>query len=112
MPPKEVTVATDQSSGNYNKSMDFMDSMNMKNMKVKSNNCNLSDYDGALKLHPKILSTGDELNNLPIPTVEVEVYHVWWEFDTDTFPPLSLLIFPHHGGILSWWECAGKPSKS
>ena len=48
------------------------------------------------------LSTGDELNNLPMPTVEVEVYHVWWEFDTDTFPPLSLLTFPHHGGILSF----------
>ena len=48
------------------------------------------------------LSTGDELNNLPMPTVEVEVYHEWWEFDTDTFPPLSLLTFPHHGGILSW----------
>ena len=31
------------------------------------------------------LSTGDELNNLPMPTVEVEVYHEWWEFDTDTF---------------------------
>ena len=53
------------------------------------------------------LSTGDELNNLPMPTVEVEVYHEWWEFDTDTFPPLSLLTFPHHGGILSWWEYAG-----
>ena len=52
------------------------------------------------------LSTGDELNNLPMPTVEVEVYHVWWEFDTDAFPPLSLLTFPHHGGILSWWEYA------
>ena len=35
------------------------------------------------------LSTRDELNNLPMPTVEVEVYHVWWEFDTDTFPPFS-----------------------
>ena len=50
------------------------------------------------------LSTGDELNNLPMPTVEVEVYHEWWEFDTDAFPPLSLLTFPHHGGIFSWWE--------
>ena len=52
------TVVTDQSSGNYNKSMDLMDSMNMKNMKVKSNNCNLSDfassYAGALKLRSKI----------------------------------------------------------
>ena len=55
------------------------------------------------------LSTGDELNNQPMPTVEVEVYHEWWEFDTDTFPPLSLLTFPHHGGILSLWEYAGKP---
>ena len=47
---------------------------------------------------------------IPIPTVEV--YHIWWEFDTDTFPPLSLtlLTFPHHGRILSWWEYAGKPS--
>ena len=53
------------------------------------------------------VSTGDELNNLPMPTVEV--YHEWWEFDTNTFPPLSLLTFPHHGGILSWWEYAGKP---
>ena len=52
------------------------------------------------------LSTGDELNNLPMQTVEVEVYHEWWEFDNDTFPPLSLLTFPHHGGILSWWEYA------
>ena len=56
------------------------------------------------------LSTGGALNNLPMPTAEV--YHEWWEFDTDTFPPLSLLTFPHHGGILSWWECAGKPSSS
>ena len=47
-----------------------------------------------------------------MPTVEVEVYHVWWEVDTDTFPPLSLLTFPHHGGILSWWEYAGKPPSS
>ena len=41
---KEVmmqTVATDQSSGNYNKGMDLMDSMNMK---VISNQCNLSDF--------------------------------------------------------------------
>ena len=52
------------------------------------------------------LSTGDELSHLPMPTVEVEVYHEWWEFDNDTFPPLSLLTFPHHGGILSWWEYA------
>ena len=59
------------------------------------------------------LSTEDELNNLPMPTVEVEVYHVyhvWWDFVTDTFPPLSLLTYSHHGGILSWWEYAGKPS--
>ena len=42
-----------------------------------------------------------------MPTVEVEVYHEWWEFDTDTFPPLSLLTFLHHGGILSWWKYAG-----
>ena len=41
-----------------------------------------------------------------MPTVEVEVYHEWWEFDTDTFPLLSL-PFPPHGGILSWWEYAG-----
>ena len=59
------TVATDQSSGNYNKSMDLMESMNMKN---KSNNCNLSDfassYAGALKLHSKIL-TGVRYHILP-----------------------------------------------
>ena len=39
---KEVvmkTVATDQSSGNCNKSMELMDSMNMKDMKVTSNKC-------------------------------------------------------------------------
>ena len=41
--------------------------------------------------------------------VQVELYHVWWDFDTDTFPPLSLLTYSHHGGILSWWEFAGKP---
>ena len=36
-----------------------------------------------------------------MPTVEVEVYHVyhvWWDFVTDTFPPLSLLTYSHHGG--------------
>ena len=47
-----------------------------------------------------------------MPTVEVEVYHVyhvWWDFVTDIFPPLSLLTYSHHGGILSWWEYAGKP---
>ena len=41
---KEVmmqTVATDQSSGNYNKGMDLMYSMNME---VISNKCNLSDF--------------------------------------------------------------------
>ena len=53
------------------------------------------------------LSTGDGLNNLLMPTVEV--YTVWWDFDTDTFPSLLLLTFPHHGGILSWWEYADKP---
>ena len=57
-------------------------------------------------------SAGGMLNNLPMATVEVEVYHVWWEFDTDTFPPFSLLTFPHHGGIFSWWEYAGEPSSS
>ena len=41
------------------------------------------------------LSTGDELNNLPMPTVEVEVYHEWWVYDT--FPPLSLMTFCHGG---------------
>ena len=35
------TVATDQSSGNYNKGMDLMYSMNME---VISNKCNLSDF--------------------------------------------------------------------
>ena len=35
------TVATAQSSGNYNKGMDLMDSMNME---VISNKCNLSDF--------------------------------------------------------------------
>ena len=41
-----------------------------------------------------------------MPTVEVEVYHELWEFDTDTFPPLSLLTFPtmvgfcHGGNVL------------
>ena len=44
------------------------------------------------------LSTGAELNDLPMRTVEVDVYHEWWGFDTDTFPPLSLLTFPHHCG--------------
>ena len=55
---KEViaqTVVTDQSSGNYNKSMDLMDSMNMK---VKSNKCSQCDYatshTGSLKTHMKI----------------------------------------------------------
>ena len=43
---------------------------------------------------------------------QVELYHVWWDFDTDTFPPLSLLTYSHHGGILSWWEYAGKPFSS
>ena len=28
-------------------------------------------------------------------------------FMFDTFPPLSLLTFSHHSGILSWWEYAG-----
>ena len=41
-----------------------------------------------------------------MPTVEV--YHEWWEFYTDTFPPLSLLTFPHYGGILSW--CGNMPA--
>ena len=65
---KEVmmeTVVTDQSSWNYNKSMDLMNSMNIKNMKVKSNNCNLNDfassYAGALKLHSRI-PTGEFSN--------------------------------------------------
>ena len=48
------------------------------------------------------LSIGDELNKLPMPTVDVEVYNVWWDFDTDTFPPLSYLTFPHWWW---WWRC-------
>ena len=41
------------------------------------------------------------------------IFHVWWDYVTDISPPLSLLTFPHHGGILSWWECAGyKPLSS
>ena len=39
----------------------------------------------------------------------VELYHIWWDFDTDTFPPSSLLTYSHHGGFLSWWEYASKP---
>ena len=38
------------------------------------------------------------------------MYGVWWVFDTDTFPPSTLLTFSHHGGILSWWEYAGSSS--
>ena len=54
------------------------------------------------------LSTGVELNNLPVVSYhchlgQVELYHVWWDFDTDTFPPLSLLTYSHHGGISWWW---------
>ena len=37
---------------------------------------------------------------------------VYDDDDTDTFPPLSLLTYSHHGGILSWWEYAGKPSST
>ena len=59
------TVATDQSSGNYNKSMDVMDSMNLENMKVKSNKCSLCDYAssqaGSLKTHMKT-HTGEKSN--------------------------------------------------
>ena len=51
------TVVIDQSSGNYNKSMDLMDSINMENMKVKSNKCSQCDYAtsqaGNLRTHMK-----------------------------------------------------------
>ena len=51
------TVVTDQSSGNYNKSMDLMDSMNIENRKVKFNKCSLCDYAssraGHLRTHMK-----------------------------------------------------------
>ena len=41
------------------------------------------------------------------------IHHgAWWVFDTNTFPPSSLLTLPHHGGILSLWEYAGKPPSS
>ena len=33
----------------------------------------------------------------------------WWDSDTDTLPPLSLVTYSHHGGILSWWEYAVMP---
>ena len=65
------TVATDQSSWNYNKSMDLMDSMNMKNVIVETNNCSQSkkcslcdyatSYTGSLKTHMKT-HTGEKSN--------------------------------------------------
>ena len=65
---KEVmmqTVVTEQSSGNHNKGIDLLDSMNMKNMKVKSNKCSLCDYAssqaGSLKTHMKT-HTGEKSN--------------------------------------------------
>ena len=33
--------------------------------------------------------------------------HQWWDFVTDRFPPSSSRTKTHHGGNLSWWECAG-----
>ena len=40
------------------------------------------------------------LYGLPDIYVLQKIIHngVWWVFDTDTFPPSSLLTFPHHGG--------------
>ena len=59
------TVVTDQSSQNYNKSIDVMDSMNMESMKVKSNKCSLCEYAssqaGSLKTHMKT-HTGEKSN--------------------------------------------------
>ena len=37
---------------------------------------------------------------------------IWWDFVTGIFPPYSLLTNSHHGGFLSWWEFAGRPSSS
>ena len=39
-------------------------------------------------------------------------HHQWWDFVTDRFPPSSSRTKSHHGGNLSWWECAGEPSPS
>ena len=51
------------------------------------------------------------LYGLPDIYIFQKIIHndVWWVFDTVTFPHSSLLTFPHHGGILPWWEYAGKP---
>ena len=37
---------------------------------------------------------------------------IWWDFVTGIFPPYSLLTNFHHGGFLSWWEFAVRPSLS
>ena len=52
------TEEDDQRTGNYNRNMDLMDPMNVKNMKIK---CNLSDFASFMKLHSKI-PTGEKSN--------------------------------------------------
>ena len=67
-------VVTDQSTGNYNMGMALTDPVTMKNVKVKSNQCNQCDYAssqaGTLRTHMKT-HTGETVSytHLTLPTI-------------------------------------------
>ena len=67
----------------------------------------------SLILYAAIMTCGKSEIGMEFEMVQTSTNHhynhQWWEYADDKNPPHLLMTYSHHGGILSWWELAGKP---